>query len=386
MTYTMETNVTIKPKELLKFNLFSGLSEDEIKVLLPYLHPLYLSAGQILTQEHQSADYMYLVEKGSLEVFKNDSETGQQHTIATLSKDSVIGEMALVDSQPRSASVRAIETATLYAISIQDIKKLSKKHLEVYTRILENTGKEISTRLRYTNEVTISALTRQMRMGHFLITTIIVLCLYAFLLKFMPDLVRKTHNDVTQSLIILISVVFPVLYYIKFRKYSMSKNWFNTHHWQKNIAEVVIYTLPILALVVAFKAYLIYKLPQLPHQQLFNGPFIHSITPKFLIFLCIYLLGCPIQEFIVRGILQESLQIFLTGPFVVLRSILVSNIFYSTIHFYLPMTYTLAALLFGFYLGWLYSKQKTLLGVTVAHAIIGVWVIYIVGVNSIFYA
>ncbi len=383
----MDMTNQITPHELVKFDLFDGLSEVELTSLVPYFVTLHMRTGQIVTLEGQKPDLLYLIADGTLEVIKKDPETGQNHIIATLTKYNSIGEMALLDEKPRSASVRAIGPATLYAITIDDIKKFAAVHLQAYMLVLKNIGKETSQRLRYTNEVTISSLTRQMRMGNFLITAIIVLCSYAFFLKFMPEFVKKSRTDVNASLIILISVVFPILYFIKFKDYSIGQNWFNISNWKRNIIEAILYTLPILALIVAVKAFAMKEFSHLPYHALFDGPFVmNDFSPKILTFFSIYLLGCLIQEFIVRGILQESLQIFLSGRAVVLRSIFVSNIFYSTIHFYLPLSYTIAALIFGFYLGWLYSRQKTLLGVTVAHAIIGVWTIYIVGVSSIFYA
>lgn len=376
----------ISPKDLRKFAIFDGLSETELVSITPHMMIMHLPADAIVTLEGQKPDLLYLIAEGKLVVIKKDPETGQKDIIATLSKGNSIGEMALLDPKPRSASIQAIEPTTLYAISLSAIEKFANQNLRAYLLILKNIGKETSKRLRYTNDVTISSMTRQMRLGNFLISAIIVLSSYAFLLKFMPDLVKQTRNDIFASLLILIGVVFPTLYFFKFKDYSISQNWFNIYHWKKNIAEAIIVTLPILALIVAIKAFTLKEFSHLPYHALFDGPFIvGGISPRVLIFFCIYLLSCPIQEFIVRGILQDSLQIFLSGRAVILRSIFVSNIFYSTVHFYLPLTYTIAALLLGFYLGWLYSRQKTLLGVIIAHIIIGVWAIYIVGVGSIFY-
>ena len=89
----------------------------------------------------------------------------------------------------------------------------------------------------------------------------------------------------------------------------------------------------------------------------------------------------PLQEFLVRGILQGTLEEFLIGKYRVLLAILISNLIFSFIH--LPLSMFMVALTFfaGLFWGWLYSRQKSILGVSISHFILGIWAESIVGLT-----
>jgi CRP-like cAMP-binding protein len=61
--------------------------------------------------------------------------------------------MSLIDIQPRSATVRALGTATLLVLDHAAIGRLYQTNLEVYTLLVLNIAREISRRLRYADQV-----------------------------------------------------------------------------------------------------------------------------------------------------------------------------------------------------------------------------------------
>ena len=76
---------------------------------------LLVRRGHRLFREGEEADAAYLVEKGKLEVTKKvrDDET----VLAMMGPGDIIGEMALIDGAPRSASVRAMEDTVVLRVS-----------------------------------------------------------------------------------------------------------------------------------------------------------------------------------------------------------------------------------------------------------------------------
>jgi membrane protease YdiL (CAAX protease family) len=103
----------------------------------------------------------------------------------------------------------------------------------------------------------------------------------------------------------------------------------------------------------------------------------------YLLELGIYVVLAAVQEFLVRGVLQGSLQEFLTGRHVIWKSILISNLLFSTLHLHLSVSFALMAFLPGLFWGWLYSRHRTLIGVTISHILIGAWIFYFLGVHGI---
>ena len=65
----------------------------------------------------------------------------------------VVGEMSLIDIQPRSATARAIGAATVYVLDLAEIGKLYSRDPETYALLVLNIAREISRRLRLADEV-----------------------------------------------------------------------------------------------------------------------------------------------------------------------------------------------------------------------------------------
>lgn len=375
----------VRPKQLDLFYLFKGLTPTELNAFVRYCKPLKAEPGQLIAQEGQTPDHLFLILAGTFEVIKKDPETDQEYTLAFLHEGDTVGEMALLDQQPRSGTVRAVESGELYTISLSDLKHFDDNHREIYLKMIKNIGKETSKRLRFTNDVTLKSFIIRDKIENFLILTIITLCFYAFTLKLIPIFFANFAESIYPSLFLFISLIFPILYIIRSRHYSIAKI-INVSNWQKNILQGILYTIPVLILTVLVKLFLIQMDPSLKNLPLFDGFLVtNHISWQNLLLIAVYIISCPIQEFVVRGVLQGSLQIYLQGKAVVFRSIIISNVIYATMHLYLSFTYTLIALILGLFLGGLYAKQRSLVGVVVAHILIGIWAIYILGIHKILF-
>jgi len=90
---------------LRRIPLLEGLSDDDVEWVASHAEPEDLAKGAVLTAEGVPGDAMYLVISGDLEVVKR-SATGDI-PIARLGPGQIVGEMAVLESRPRTASVRA---------------------------------------------------------------------------------------------------------------------------------------------------------------------------------------------------------------------------------------------------------------------------------------
>jgi signal transduction histidine kinase len=91
--------------DLRKSPLFEGLSDDELQRLMDMAEPVSLRAGEILIKQGDAGDAAYVVIQGEFEIQK---QTGQSLIkIDVRNSGDVVGEMALLSSAPRNATVIA---------------------------------------------------------------------------------------------------------------------------------------------------------------------------------------------------------------------------------------------------------------------------------------
>lgn len=82
---------------------FSGLFEHETEVVT-------LAPGEVLFEKGEPGRLMYVVKAGDLQIFDGN------YVYETVSAGGILGEMAVVDGSPRSATVRAIEPSIVIPI------------------------------------------------------------------------------------------------------------------------------------------------------------------------------------------------------------------------------------------------------------------------------
>ncbi len=94
--------------------LFSALSDDHLAHLSMMVAEIGLAEGEVLFNEGEPGDKMYIIKEGQIEILKHSPDGDR--VIATREPGSVIGEMSLLDQSPRVATVRAGVPTTLLAI------------------------------------------------------------------------------------------------------------------------------------------------------------------------------------------------------------------------------------------------------------------------------
>ncbi|MCW8915017.1 MAG: cyclic nucleotide-binding domain-containing protein [Magnetovibrio sp.] len=79
-----------------------------------------LSAGEVLFEEGDTGEEAYFILDGQLEISRKYGNKKQK--LATVGKGEIVGEMSLIDSQPRMASAHAVERTTLLCISSSSLR------------------------------------------------------------------------------------------------------------------------------------------------------------------------------------------------------------------------------------------------------------------------
>jgi len=135
--------------------LFAGLRTEDLDWLNSQSEIVTVSAGELLMKQGDPGDSAYLILDGEFEVLLRSGE--QEVPIAVRGGGDVIGEMALIDMAPRSASVRALQEGHLMRISQPIFERLLTSSPAVVMSVLST----VMGRLRNTE----SALRHQEKMA-----------------------------------------------------------------------------------------------------------------------------------------------------------------------------------------------------------------------------
>jgi CRP/FNR family cyclic AMP-dependent transcriptional regulator len=131
---------------------WSGLPEDIASELLAKATSHRLKAGETLFEAGDEGDGCYRLDKGALKVSLRSLQGGER-IIAVLAAGSVVGDLAMIDGLPRSASVTALTDCELRFISRARFQDCAQQHPETHRYLVSLLAK----RLRETDE-TIAAL------------------------------------------------------------------------------------------------------------------------------------------------------------------------------------------------------------------------------------
>jgi CRP-like cAMP-binding protein len=130
--------------------LFRNLDETERAQILIIGHLRPFKAGEVIFQEGDAGDGLYMVVKGSVRISKQ-SATGEE-ALAVLEPPAFFGEMALIDFSARAASAIANEPSDLFFIPLQELRSLIEVQHKIALKILYALCEVLAQRLRETNE------------------------------------------------------------------------------------------------------------------------------------------------------------------------------------------------------------------------------------------
>ncbi|WP_373083440.1 Crp/Fnr family transcriptional regulator [Zhongshania sp.] len=130
-------------------DLFDGLMPEEIQILRDTSVLRDFAKNTVLIHEGDVADSLYVVESGRVKVYCSD-KSGKDFVLNILEDGDYFGELALLDDDKRSASVRAMEPTKVRIVYKEDFKAILDMHPNI-TRIL---NKNLTRRIRkLTNDV-----------------------------------------------------------------------------------------------------------------------------------------------------------------------------------------------------------------------------------------
>jgi CRP-like cAMP-binding protein len=376
--------------------IFEDVTASQMAELRSVSLERQFSPGELILREGVQDHYAYVVIEGVAEVTKNTSFGVGQMRIAEVHTGDVLGELQLVDPQPSSASVVAVTQVTALAMNLDTFAE-SPGLTDIRAILLRNVGRILAGKLRATTSEGADAMQRELdesrarvHTGRFIVLIFAMLATYQLAisaLDLVPDSMRPPTSIL--SFVFVIWTVVPVVLSFQRSPFSRESYGLTTRGAGRITVQALVWTIPMLIVVVLFKLGFLWWAPSMAGQPLIDPTSVFAGRPfdiEFYLFaITLYMIHAPLQELVARAGFQGALQNFIpTRPGKVnWQAIVISNLLFAAAHSFIGFWFCVAAFVPGLFWGWMFAKQRSLVGVTVSHVVVGLWAIFVVGMQDI---
>ncbi len=349
-----------KPEVLEKYAFLQGLSKEQLRTLEKYVIPQCFYPNEIIFKEKDKSTEVYLLLYGDVSVLKWDEEHSSEIFIDRIGVGNIFGEMAFIDSSPRSATIKATKPSFVISLSKDSLTNTP----EILSQLSINIAKVSISNVRATNIKLLENLRqntnsseRSFAYGKFLLHLYLILggsvafSIYAF---------SKNAMNLPWLLAFL-----PTLFMIKKNDFQWKTFGFNFQD-KTPIFSTLIYMILAIGSFYIFNKYFGTN-PDLVIQK--NREAWSLLTSRQGVYLAIY---CLAQEFIARGVLQTSLQNFLEDA-KGYKSMVINSTFIFFFFFPIDHLKALNLSLINILMGVIYLQQKNIIGVFVIHFVLLLW-------------
>ena len=167
---------------LRQVSIFQPLSVDALERLGACLQARSFRKDERIVSQADPGDSMFIIDQGRVKVVLY-GDSGREVILSIFRSGDFFGEMSLLDGQPRSANVIALEDSRLWVLSREDFVR----HLDEFPGTALNILAEMSLRLRRADEV---------------IGNLALLDVYARVARLLADLARRDGETTDEGIVI----------------------------------------------------------------------------------------------------------------------------------------------------------------------------------------
>ncbi len=125
-----------------KVEIFDGLSLQELEALSASSVARSYPKNTVIINENDHADSLYIIESGRVKVYCSD-KNGKEFIMNTLTAEDYFGELALLDDDKRSASVRTMEKSSFCIIYKEDFNQVLEQQPNIAKTLIRNLTRRV---------------------------------------------------------------------------------------------------------------------------------------------------------------------------------------------------------------------------------------------------
>src|SRR5712691_5313643 len=121
---------------LARVELLSGLDKKELQVLSKSCQERKYSAGSTLIKQGDTGVGLYVIISGHVKTTQAKNPDRAEVDLGTYGPGNVLGEMALLDDLPRSATVTAVDDVAALLLPVWEFRTTVREHPEIGLKLL----------------------------------------------------------------------------------------------------------------------------------------------------------------------------------------------------------------------------------------------------------
>jgi CRP-like cAMP-binding protein len=129
---------------------FSDFTREDIQQLAGFMRIYRAGAGHMIIREGDVDDFLLMVIQGQVEIVKTDSH-GLMQPMTVVGPGMTLGEMSMIDGEPRFATCVAAEVTTFAVLSRDRMVRIIMEQPALGTKVLVKLVTLLSQRLRQTS-------------------------------------------------------------------------------------------------------------------------------------------------------------------------------------------------------------------------------------------
>lgn len=141
---------SVVQQDLAQADLTLGMTPGDVETLRKHLTAISYPAGSALCHAGDPSDRLWILSMGTVSIRVSGPHSDRR--LASLAPGCSVGEMGLLEHQPRSADVVADDDVEAYMLSSMQFEALLREHPRVGQAILTNIARQLAQRLRVTSE------------------------------------------------------------------------------------------------------------------------------------------------------------------------------------------------------------------------------------------
>jgi CRP-like cAMP-binding protein len=130
--------------------LFSEFTQEDVETLAEYMGVYRAQPNETIIREGDVGDHMLLIVRGEVDILKRGMQREQQH-MTSVGAGTTIGEMSMIDGEPRFATCRTTQVTTFGVLTRDNMAKIILEQPHLGSKILVKLVTMLSARLRQTS-------------------------------------------------------------------------------------------------------------------------------------------------------------------------------------------------------------------------------------------